>query len=72
MQTKKISMIESLAQTIVGLVISFGIQVIIYPALNIEVTMGENLLIAFIFFISSLVRGYVLRRVFDKIFIKEK
>lgn len=66
MQSKKLSFIEISAQTIIGLVVSFGIQVIIYPVLNIPVTFSQNLIITFVFFLASIVRGYFIRRYFNK------
>lgn len=67
MQTKRKSLIEAVTNTVVGLVTSFVIQLIIYPALNIPVTIGQNVLITFVFFAASIVRGYLLRRVFNRI-----
>jgi high-affinity Fe2+/Pb2+ permease len=70
MQNKKQSLIEAISGTVIGLVFSFIIQIIIYPALDIEVSIGQNLLITSIFFIASIVRGYLVRRLFNKIFKK--
>jgi hypothetical protein len=67
MQSKKHSLIESLTNIIVGLVTSFLIQLAIYPLLNIEVSVNQNLVITAVFFIVSFVRGYVIRRIFNKI-----
>ena len=64
-QTKKQSIIESITQTLAGLIVSLCIQLIIYPLLNIEVTFSQNLIITFVFFISSIVRGYIIRRIFN-------
>ena len=69
-QSKKQSLIETVTQTLFGLVVSFIIQVFIYKALGIEVTVGQNVLITSIFFIASLIRGYLVRRFFDKIWSK--
>jgi len=66
MQTKKQSAIESLTNIIVGLLTSFIIQLIIYPLLNIEVSINENIIITIVFFIVSFVRGYLIRRFFNK------
>ena len=65
MQTKKQSAIESLTNIIVGLITSFIIQLIIYPLLNIPVTISENILITFVFFVASFLRGYFIRRIFN-------
>lgn len=69
-QTNRQSFIEAVSGTIIGLVFSFVIQIIIYPALDIEVSMGQNVLITSIFFVASIVRGYFVRRLFNKIFKK--
>ena len=66
MQSKKHSLIESLTNTIVGLITSFIIQLIIYPILNIPVTLSQNAIITIVFFIASIGRGYLIRRVFNK------
>jgi len=65
-QTKIQSALESISQTVVGLGISFGIQVVLYPLLNIPVTVKQNILITSVFFFASLIRQYVIRRYFNK------
>lgn len=67
MQTKKHSLLESLINVIVGLLMSFLTQLIIYPLLDIEVSLNQNIIITSVFFIISFVRGYVIRRIFNKI-----
>jgi hypothetical protein len=66
MQSKKQSLIESVTQTVVGLVVSFGIQLVIYPILNIPVTLSQNVIITAVFFVASIGRGYIIRRIFNK------
>ena len=66
-QTKKQSAIESIANIIVGLLTSFLIQLWIYPLLNIPVTFGQNVIITIVFFLASFIRGYFVRRYFNKI-----
>jgi len=66
MQSKKLSLIESLTQTFVGLGTSVLIQIILYPAMGIPVTFSQNLIITSVFFIVSIIRGYVIRRFFTK------
>lgn len=67
MQTKRNSIIEAITNTVVGLGVSFLIQIIIYPTLGIPVTLGQNIIITLVFFVASIIRGYILRRVFTKI-----
>lgn len=67
MQTKKHSLFESLTNVIVGLLMSFLTQMIIYPILDIEVSLNQNIIITTVFFVISFVRGYIIRRIFNKI-----
>jgi len=64
MQTRKNSIIESITQTIIGLVTSVLIQVILYPIMGIPVTFSQNLIITTVFFVVSIIRGYLVRRWF--------
>ncbi len=66
MQTKKQSLLESVTQTLVGLVTSVLIQLVLYPAMGIPVTFFQNIIITLVFFIVSILRGYVIRRYFTK------
>ena len=67
-QTKQQSLIESASGTVIGLVFSFIIQIIMYPILEIPVSINQSLLLTSVFFIASIVRGYFVRRLFNKIF----
>jgi hypothetical protein len=65
MQTKKQSFIETLTNIVVGLITSFIIQIYIYDFFKIPVTLNQNIYITLIFFISSVIRGYSIRRMFN-------
>lgn len=67
MQSKRNSVLESIVNVIAGLLISFLIQLWIYPLLGIEVSINQNIFITFVFFIASFVRGYIIRRIFNAI-----
>jgi hypothetical protein len=67
MQKRKHSLIESITNTFVGLFVSFGIQLIIYPAMNIPVRIEQNIIITLVFTFASIVRGYIVRRFFNYI-----
>jgi len=64
-QTKLHSIIESLTQTVIGLITSIMVQAIIYPLLGIPVSFKQNLIITAVFFIVSIIRGYIVRRYFN-------
>jgi hypothetical protein len=66
MQPRRLSLIESLVSTFIGLVISFVIQLIIYPVMNIPVRLEQNIIITLVFTAASIGRGYIVRRVFNR------
>jgi uncharacterized protein YacL len=65
MQTKKQSAFESVVNIVIGLITSFLIQLVIYPLLNIPVSLNQNIIITIVFFIASFIRGYFVRRYFN-------
>ena len=67
MQSKKHSVIESVTNIAIGLLFSFLIQLWIYPFLGIKVSLNQNLFITWVFFITSFLRSYLLRRFFNNI-----
>lgn len=66
-QTKRKSLLEAVVNTVSGLVISFIIQLIIYPTMGIPVKLYQNVIITFVFFIASIIRSYLVRRIFNKL-----
>ena len=66
MQTKKQSLIESLTNTFIGFVISFASTFVIFPLVGFESDSGKNLIITIFFTVVSVVRGYFVRRIFNK------
>lgn len=67
MQSKKHSALESIANVIIGLIISIVTQMILYPILGIPVSFNQNLIITGVFFVISFARGYLIRRFFNSI-----
>ena len=65
-QSKKNSGFEAMVNTVGGLLIGFGIQLILYPMMNIPVTLEENVIITMVFFVTSFLRSYFVRRFFNK------
>jgi len=65
MQKRKHSLIESISNTMIGFLVSLGIQLIIYPVMDIPVRFDQNLIITSVFTIASILRGYFVRRMFN-------
>ena len=66
-QSKKHSVLETITNTIVGLVVSYAVQRLIFPLYGIKISENTNLQITFIFFVASFGRSYFLRRIFNKL-----
>ena len=58
------SLVESIANTGAGFALSLLIQISLFSLMSIETTTTQNLLMSGVFTIASLVRGYLMRRLF--------
>ena len=67
-QTNRQSMIEVVINTVTGFFTSIGIQLIIFPIMDIPVTLNENFTITFVFMAFGILKGFVMRRIFNKIY----
>lgn len=70
MQSKRGSMIETCTGTAIGYSVAVLTQLIVLPMFDLHVTFGENLVIAAVFTIISLIRGYWVRRLFNWLHMK--
>jgi uncharacterized membrane protein (DUF485 family) len=66
MQTRRQSALESFVNVAVGYGVALASQLIVFPLLGIEVKLSQNITIGIIFTVVSLVRSYVLRRIFNR------
>lgn len=64
-QPKKYSFLESIVNVLVGAGINITAQAIIFPWFGIHIPFSENLEIAGIFTIISIIRSFFLRRAFN-------
>lgn len=63
-QTRSMSLIESVANTGAGFLVSLVLQISLFSLMSIETTTTQNLLMSGVFTVASLVRGYLMRRLF--------
>ena len=63
-QTRSMSLVESVANTGAGFLVSLVLQISLFYFMSIETTTSQNILMSGVFTVASLVRGYVMRRVF--------
>jgi len=61
------SLIEAAANVVVGYVLAIATQIVVFPWFGIEAAIGEHLAIGLLFLGVSLIRGYLLRRLFERL-----
>jgi hypothetical protein len=66
-QPRHLSAIEAVVNTIVGWSVAFGAQLVVFPLMGIHISLHDNAVIGTIFTIISLIRSYIVRRVFNAI-----
>lgn len=64
-QTRTLSLVEAIANVVVGYGLAVLVQILIFPAFGLSVTLGNSLRIGLAFTAVSLARSYVLRRLFE-------
>jgi hypothetical protein len=67
MQSRRNSALEAVANVLIGYAVAIAAQMAIFPLFGICVPPSEHLAIGGLFTVVSLVRSYVLRRVFNRI-----
>ena len=65
-QSRIMSMVEAAANVVVGYVLAVATQIVVFPWFGIEAAFGEHLAIGIAFVGVSLIRGYLLRRLFER------
>jgi hypothetical protein len=69
-QSRAMSLIESIANVIVGYGVAVATQVLIFPAFDVHVTLAQNLKISAAFTVISICRSFALRRLFEGIRVR--
>lgn len=66
-QSRVGSALEAVANVALGYWIAIAAQMAIFPLFGVHLPLGDNLLIGLLFTVVSLVRGYALRRLFNRL-----
>ena len=66
MQSRLASLIESLTNVAIGMVVSFFGQIVVSHWYNLPLNVTQNMQIVLFFTVLSVLRSYVLRRVFNR------
>jgi acetyltransferase-like isoleucine patch superfamily enzyme len=67
MQSKRKSAFEATTNVAIGYLVSVLANVLILPLFGYNVTIGDGFAIGLAFTVVSLVRSYVLRRIFNRL-----
>lgn len=67
MQTRMQSAVETAASTAIGFVIAYVASYTVLPMFGHHVTHGQNFWITVIFTVISLIRGWCVRRLFNRL-----
>ena len=64
-QSRLMSLAEAVTNVVVGYALAIATQIVVFPWFGIETGLAEHLSIGLAFVGVSLVRGYLLRRLFE-------
>ena len=66
-QSRTMSLVEAITNVVVGYVLAIATQIVVFPWFGLEAGLGEHLAIGMAFTVVSLARGYLLRRLFERL-----
>ena len=64
-QPRRHSLVEAIANTVVGYLLAVLTQLAVFPQFGLEVPLAQSLMLGGVFTVLSLVRSYTLRRAFE-------
>jgi hypothetical protein len=65
-QSRAMSLVEAVANVVVGYAVAVVTQILIFPIFGLHTTLAQNLKMGAVFTVVSVARSYVLRRVFER------
>ena len=69
-QSKKMSLAETCVSTAIGYVVAIASQYVIFPMFDIYVSLGAHMAMGVFFTVVSVARGYLVRRLFNRLHTK--
>lgn len=66
-QPRLMSLVEAVTNVVVGFLIAVATQVVVFPILGLQATLGQNAKLALIFTAVSILRSFVLNRLFERL-----
>lgn len=69
-QSRLMSLVESVANVIVGYGVAVVTQILIFPIFGLHTTLAQNMKMGAVFTVVSIARSFALRRVFEAIRVR--
>ena len=69
-QSRTMSMVEAVANVVVGYGVAVVTQVLVFPVFGLHTTLAQNLKMGAVFTVVSIARSFTLRRLFDAIRVR--
>lgn len=66
-QSRTMSFVEAATNVVVGYVLAIATQIAVFPLFGLEAALVDHLAIGLAFLGVSLARGYLLRRLFERL-----
>ena len=70
MQSRRLSLLESLVNVLVGYGVAVITQMLVFPLFGLVASVSQNLGLGLVFTGISLIRSYLLRRVFEALRVR--
>jgi hypothetical protein len=64
-QSRRASLLEAAFSTAVGFLVAVATQAIVLPVFGVHLPLTANLQVGVVFTLASIVRGYLIRRLFE-------
>lgn len=71
-QSRLMSLVESVANVIVGYGIAVMTQILIFPIFGLHATLAQNLKLGAVFSVMSIARSFALRRLFEAVHVRSR
>ncbi len=71
-QSRAISLVEAIGNVVAGYGVAVGVQLLIFPVFGLAVSFGDNLKIGGIFTAVSILRSYLIRRLFNGLALRRR
>jgi hypothetical protein len=66
-QSRAVSLVEALTNVVVGYALAVATQFAVFPLIGVEIRTRQMLVVGLVFTAVSIIRSYVLRRLFNRL-----